>query len=183
MRREKLVWYAPKWSTNSKQWWVIRKYLLSPGPIFRIIIASLIAVAVVLTAFKIAFPAIVFPNLFPLVFVMPALVAGFCLQTYVLSFLKERVMVTSKKIVVSHGESATIIKLGWLTKVILAIHDDERARIRFCYDQGGKSKFKTVGLSNEVDMNILENFLPMDIIPRDYRRSLKHEPSTSSMAF
>lgn len=132
--KEKLVWYAPTWSTVPRQFWVLKKYILSPGPIARISIGSVIAAAVIVGALKLALPAIVIPNLLPMVLMVPGLVVGVVLQTLLLSVLKARVVVTAKRVVVQHGQSAIQIKMDQLTKVVLALHDHGKTRIRFCWE-------------------------------------------------
>ena len=171
MPRDKIVWYAPTWATAQKQWWALRKCVLSSGPLLRITLATIAATLLVLIGFKMAFPAIVIPNLLPMLFVLPMLVLMLTLQTYALARSKARVMVSSKKILVTHGQSATNIKSAWLTDVILAIHNDGKARLRFCYSKGNVPKFKTVGVSDDLDLIELEHILPVQITPRDYRRS------------
>lgn len=170
MLQEKIVWYAPTWSTAPKQWWELKKCLLSPGPIARITIASLLVVAMVVAGFKIAFPAIVIPNLFPLLFVFPVLVGQLALTTYINTVFKACVTVDQKNVSITHGQSSTRIKLESLTNVILSVHDGDKVRIRFCYDRRGKSRFKTLGIPNGVDLDVLENLIPVEIVARDCRR-------------
>lgn len=167
----KLVWYAPNWSTAPKQWWALRKYVLSPAPILRITVATTVVVFAVLAGFKIAFPGIVFPNLLPLLFVFPALVVMLVFQTAVLSLFKARILVTRKKILISHGQAATIIKPECLMDVTLTVHDNDRARIRFCYSKKGKSKFVNVGFSDDCDLFRLAELLPVEVTTRDARRT------------
>ena len=170
MLKEKLVWYAPTWSTAPKQWWALKKYVLSPGPIARITIASLLAVVLVVAGFKIAFPAIVIPNLLPLLFAFPVLFGQLTLTTYLNTVFKACVTVDRKNISITHGQSGTRIKLESLTNVILSVHDGGKARIRFCYQRRGKTRFKTFGIPNDVDLNVLEDLIPLDIVARDCRR-------------
>ena len=167
---EKIVWHAPTWSTAQKQWWAIKKYVISVGPLARISIASLIVCGSITLAFKIAFPGMVLPNLLPLILVLPMLVGMLTLQTWALAKLGARVMVTRKKILVSHGQSATIIKPDSLTAVVLAIHDNSKERLRFCYETRGKRRLKIVGVSEDLDLDELQQLLPIEITPRDYRR-------------
>jgi len=117
-----------------------------------------------------AFPAMVIPNLLPMLLVLPMLVLMLTLQTYALTKSKARVMVSRKKIMVTHGQSATYIKSDWLTDVVLAVHNDGKARLRFCYSKGDVPRFETVGVSDDLDLVELERILPVQISPRDYRR-------------
>jgi len=137
----------------------------------RISFASLVACGLIVLGFKLAFPGIAIPNLLPMLFVLPMLVAMLTLQTYALSKTKARIMITPKKIFVSHGQSATTIKPDSLTEVILAVHDDQKARIRFCYQRHGVRRQKIVGVSDDLDLVELEQLLPVEITPKDYRRT------------
>ena len=167
---KKIIWYAPTWSTAPKQWWALKKYIWSFGPLTRISLASTIVCGSILVALKIIFPAIVLPNLPSLILILPAFLGLFTLQTYALTKTRARVMITPKKIYVSHGQSATVIEPDTLTSVVLAIHDNEKARLRFCYQHRGKPRYKVVGVSEDLNLNDVEQLLPMEITPRDFRR-------------
>ena len=151
-KNSKLVWYSPKWATHPKQWWVLRKHLLSTGPLLRMSAATLIAVSAIIGYLKFAFPGIVLPNLWSVVFLLPAVIGFTVLQMGILSLFRYRVLVTPKKIVISHGQSATIIKPESLNYVTLTVHDFGKNRIRFNYGLKSKNRLVTVGLSDDCDL-------------------------------
>ena len=167
----KLIWYSPKWSANPKLWWVLRKYVLSTGPLARMGTATLTATIAIIAYFKIAFPGIVLPNLWPFAFSLPAVIGGLVLQTCLLSFFRQRVLVTPKKILISHGQSAIIIPTESLECVTLTVHDNGKSRIRFDYTLKSRKRFSTVGLSEDCDLFKLSELLPVDIETRDARRN------------
>ena len=175
----KIDWHAPKWSAVGKKWWELKKCLLSAGPLARIFAASIATCGLIIVGFKIAFPGIVIPNLLPLLFVFPVLVGQVTLQTYFTTQMRPRVAVTPKKIVISHGQSVRTIQRDQLTSIVLAIHDDEKSRLRLRYERRGKSQLTTIGLSHEVSLIELERILAMEITPRDYRRTKQYQRSSS----
>ena len=170
--KSKLVWYSPKWSTNPKRWWVLRKYVLSTGPLVRMGSATLVVTIAIIAYLKIAFPGIALPNLWPLVFALPAVIGALVLQIGLLSLFRQRVLVTPKKILISHGQSATIIQPESLKCVTLTVYDDGKSRIRFDYSVKSKNRFKTVGLSEDCDLFRLSELLPIEIVTRDARRNI-----------
>ena len=170
--KSKLVWYSPKWSTNPKLWWVLRKYVLATGPLVRMGSATLVVVIAIIACLKIAFPRIALPNLWPIAFALPAVIGALVLQIGLLSLFRQRVLVTPRKILISHGQSATTIRPGSLKCVTLTIHDDGKSRIRFDYSVKSKNRFKTVGLSEDCDLFKLSELLPIEIETRDARRNI-----------
>ena len=170
-KNSKLVWYSPKWATHPKQWWVLRKYLLSTGPLLRMSAATLIAVIAIIGYLKFAIPGIVLPNLWSVVFLLPAVIGCMVLQMGMLSLFRHRVLVTPKKIVISHGQSATIIKPESLNCVTLTVHDFGKNRLRFAYRLKSKNRFITVGLSDDCDLFKLAELLPIEMVVKDARRN------------
>lgn len=170
--KEKLVWYAPKWSTNPRQWWVLRKYLFSRGPLVRISVASLAGTLLVVAAIKIAIPQIALPNIWPVFLALPALLGLVDVNTAMWALFRERILVTSKKILITHGQSATLIRPEFLTRVTLTTHAGNKARIRFDYTDKSKPRSRTVGVSDECNLFQLAELLPIEIVVRDARRGL-----------
>ena len=168
---QKLIWHAPKWSTNPKRWWVLRKYVLSTGPLARMCTATLTVTIAIIAYFKIAFPGIVLPNLWPIAFPLPAIIGGLILQTCLLSFFRKRVLATPKQILISHGQSTRIIPTESLECVTLTVHDDGKSRIRFDYTLKSRKRFSTAGLSENCDLFKLSEILPVEIETRDARRN------------
>ena len=178
----KIAWFAPQWSVNAaagKQWWATKKHMLSAGPLTRMSAVSIVSCGLVVLAFKIAVPAMVIPNLLPLLLVLPLLLGHVTLQAYLNSQRGIYVIVTPEKILISQGESTRTIKRDQLISVVLAIHDDGKSRIRLRYQRRGKSQLKTVGLSGEVSPVELEELLAIEITPRDYRRTKEHQSDES----
>ena len=91
----------------------------------------------------------------------------------ILSLFRYRVLVTPKKIVISHGQSATIIKPESLNCVTLTVHDFGKNRIRFNYGLKSKNRLVTVGLSDDRDLFKLAELLPIEMVIKDARRNPK----------
>ena len=168
-KEPKLIWYSPKWSTNPKQWWVLKKYLLAPGPLARMAIATLTSALLLIGCLKLAFPGIVLPNLWPMLLTLPVVLGMMIFQTALASLFQQRVLVTPRKILISHG-SATIIRPDTLNQVTLTVHAAGKSRIRFDYVVKSKQRFRIVGLSDDCDVFKLAELLPIEISTRDARR-------------
>ena len=166
----KIVWNAPSSATAQKEWWAFKNCLLSSGPLTRIILASVAITALILVGFKLAIPALVIPNLSPLLFVLPMLLGMLALQTYLITKVDKRVIVTPEKILIQ-SSSCAIIRTEWLSKVALAIHDNERLRLRLTYEHLGRKGLKLIGAPTDLDILELERLLPIEIEARDYRRA------------
>ena len=134
-------------------------------------VATLLVAVAIIAYLKIAFPGIVLPNLWPIVFALPAVIGALVLQFGLLSLFRQRVLVTPKKILISHGQSATIIRPESLRCVTLTVHDGGKSRIRFDYSVKSRNRFKTVGLSENCDLFRLSELLPIEIVTRDARRN------------
>ena len=167
----KIVWKAPSSATAQKEWWAYKNCLLSSGPLTRIILASVIITALILVGFKLAIPALVIPNLLPFLFVLPMLLGMLALQTYLITKFDGRVIVTPEKILIQSGSSLTTIRTDWLSKVALAIHDNERLRLRLTYEHLRRKRLTLIGVPTDLDILELERLLPIEIEARDYRRA------------
>ena len=165
-----IVWKAPSSATAQKEWWAYKNCLLSSGPLTRIILASVIITALILVGFKLAIPALVIPNLSPLLFVLPMLLGMLALQTYLITKFDGRVIVTPEKMLIQ-SSSWTIIRTEWLSKVALAIHDNERLRLRLTYEHLRRKRLTLIGVPTDLDILELERLLPIEIEARDYRRA------------
>lgn len=170
-QKQKLVWYSPKWSTHPKQWWILRKHVLSAGPLLRITGATIGVSLMIIAALKLAFPGLVLPNLWRAFLALPAIIAAMVFQFGVLSLFRQRIVVTPKKIVISHGQSALVIKMPSLKRATLTAHANGKSRIRFDYEIRSKRRSKTVGLSDDCKLFDLAELLPVEIETRDARRS------------
>ena len=174
--KNRIVWHAPKWSVNAdKRWLELKKCLLAKGPIIRISIASMVATGLIVLGLKIALPGIVIPNLLPLLLVYPMLMGNLAIQTYFSTLVSPTITVTATKIFISQGQSATTIPTDQLTSVVLAIHDDNKSRLRLRYQRRGKSRLKIIGMPWEVSLLELEKLLAIKITPRDYRRKSQEQ--------
>ena len=171
-KNSKLVWYSPKWATHPKQWWVLRKHLLSTGPLLRMSAATLIAVIAIIGYLKFAFPGIVLPNLWSVVFLLPGVIGCMVLQMGMLSLFRHRVLVTPKKIVISRGQSVITIKPAFLKCATLTVHDFGKSRLRFDYRLKSQNRIITVGLSDDCDLFKLAELLPIEMVVRDARRNM-----------
>ena len=137
--------------------------------LIRIAIGTTIVSAAVIAGFKWAFPQMVIPNLWPLVFVVPAIVLLFVLEFGILTLVPPRATIRSDKIFVQHGESATIIDPKTVSATYLTFHSGDRIRLRICYTKNSKTKSRVIGVPPAVDFNRLSEMLPIAPVVRDAR--------------
>lgn len=117
-----------------------------------------------------------------MVFALPVVIGVLVLQIGVLTLFRQRVLVSPKKILISHGQSATIIQPESLKNVTLTLHDNGKSRIRFNYSVKSKSRFKSVGLAEDCDLFQLSELLPIEIETRDARRIQRNNKTVALAA-
>ena len=83
-----------------------------------------------MAGFKWAFPQLVLPNLWPLVFALPAIVLMLVAQLGILTLIPPSVTIRADKILVQHGQSATKIDPETVSATYLTFHPDNRIRLR-----------------------------------------------------
>ena len=118
----------------------------------------------------------VLPNLWPLVFAIPAIVLILVAQFGILTLIPPTVTIRADKILVQHGQSATIIDPKNVTATYLTFHSDDRIRLRICYTKKSKTKSRVIGVPPSVDIGKLTEMLPIVPVVRDARnRSLARQ--------
>ncbi|MCA9187326.1 MAG: hypothetical protein KDA99_16975, partial [Planctomycetales bacterium] len=84
--------------------------------------------------------------------------------------------IRADKILVQHGQSATIIDAKTVTAAYLTFHPEDRIRLRICYTSKSKKKSRVIGVPPTVDFNRLSEMLPIAPVVRDARhRSLTQQ--------
>jgi len=126
--------------------------------------------AAIIAGFQWAVPQLVLPNLWPLVFVLPAIVVSVVAQMGILTLIPLTVMIRPDKIIVQYGQTATIIDANSITATYLTLHSDDRIRLRICYTRKLNTKTITIGVPLTVDFNRLSDMLPMFPEVRDARK-------------
>ncbi len=106
--KPKLTWNVPRWA-YVPQLWAQLDQILNRASRIRIILGALIASAVLVAGFRRAVPQLVLPNLRPVVLTLLAIILLFVAQFAILTLIAPTVTIRPDKILVQHGQSATII--------------------------------------------------------------------------
>lgn len=112
------------------------------------------------------------PNLWPLVFAFPAILLMLVLQLGILTLIPPTATIRADRILVQHGQSATIIDPQTVTATYLTFHPDDRIRLRICYIRKSKSTSRVIGVPSKVDFDRLSEVLPIEPVVRDARHRL-----------
>ncbi len=178
--KQKLTWYVPRWSFT-RQLWSQLNHILNRASLIRISLCTVVASAVIVAGFKWAIPQMALPNLWPLVFALPAIVLMIVVQFGMMTLIPPTVTIRPDKILVQHGQSATIIDANSVTATYLTYHSDDRIRLRICYTKKSEIKTRTIGVPPTVDFNRLSEMLPMAPVVRDARnRSLARQSAQNN---
>ena len=170
--KPKLTWSVPRWA-YTRQLWTQLNRILNPASLIRIGLGTAIVSAAIIAAFKWAVPQMALPNLWPLVFALPAILLMLVLQFGILTLIRPTATIRADRILVQHGQSATIIDPQTVTVTYLTFHSDDRIRLRICYTKKSKTKSRAIGVPPTVDFNRLSKMLPITPVVRDARnRSL-----------
>ena len=139
------------------------------------ILLGTISISVAIVAgFKWAFPQMVLPNLWPLVFALPAIVLMIVVQLGILTLIPPTVTIRADKILVQHGQSATIIDPKTVSAIYLIFYPDDHIRLRICYTKKGRKRSRAISVPPTIDFDRMTKMLPISPIVRDARnRSLK----------
>jgi len=156
--------------------WSQLNHILNPASLIRIALGTAIVSGAIIAGFKWAVPQIVLPNLWPLVFALPAILLMLVAQFGIMTLIPPTVTIRADRILVQHGQSATIIDAEAVTATYLTFHADDRIRLRICYTKKSKTKSRAIGVPPTVDFNRLSEMLPMVPVVRDARnRSLMQQ--------
>ena len=155
---------------------------MNPVSLLRITLGTAIVSAAIIAGFKWAFPQIVLPNLWPLIFTLPGILLLLIVQFGILTLIPPTVTIRADKIVVQHGQSATIIGPETVTATYLTFHSDDRIRLRICYTRKTKTKSRVIGVPATVDFNRLCEMLPIAPEVRDARHRLVTQQSPQNNA-
>jgi hypothetical protein len=156
--------------------WSQLNHILNPASLIRIGLGTAIVSAAIIGAFKWAVPQMALPNLWPLVLALPAILLMLVMQFGILTLIPPTATIRSDRIIVQHGQSATIIDSKTVTASYLTFHTEDRIRLRICYTRKSKTKSRVIGVPPTVDFNRLSEMLPVAPVVRDARnRSLTQQ--------
>jgi hypothetical protein len=154
--------------------------LLNSASLLRISLGTAILSGSVILVFKWAVPQLVLPNLWPLLFALPGIVLALVGQFAILSLIPPMVTIRADKIIVQHGQSATIIDPRTVTATKLTFHSENRVRLRIHYTRKSKAMSRVIGVPVEVNFQQLSEMLPILPVVRDARsRRLKANKNLS----
>ncbi len=164
--RSKVSWYVPRWYFVPR---LRREYsrLFNATSLVRIIVVSTITCAVFLAGCKPALPQIVRANLLQLsyAFLAPLLYMALVFAVHVA--VPPVVIVRSRRIQISHGQSSTLIDSQDVTTACTTVHCNGKARLRIEFERNGKPGFRNVGVGPRVNPNDLASLLPVPLTIRD----------------
>jgi len=180
--KPKLTWYVPRWA-YTRQLWSQLNHILNPASLTRIGLGTAIVSAAIIAALKWVVPQMALPNLWPLVLALPVILLMLVLQFGILTLIPPTATMRADRILVQHGQSATIIDPQTVTATYLTFHSDDRIRLRICYTKKSKTKSRVIGVPPTVDFNRLSEMLPIAPVVRDARnRSLaKQSPQNKAV--
>ena len=149
--------------------WQSLRRILNLASLLRITTITIVVSVAILAVFRWSFPLRAFPNLWPLLFKLPALFLLLIVQLAVLTYFQPRVTISKSKIILQHGQSAFLIDPRSVTATYLAFHRENRIRLRICYVKKKKRKSRTIGIPPATDFAILATLLPIEPVVHDAR--------------
>jgi len=180
--KSKLTWYVPRWAYTRRLWAQLYQ-ILNPASLLRIFIGTAIVAAAVLAGFKWAIPQMVLSNLWPLPFAFPGILLALVAQLAMLTLIPPTVTIRPDKILVQHGQAATVIDPKTVTATYLVFHPDDRVRLRIRYTKNSQAKVRVIGVPPTVDFERLSEMLPIIPVIRDARsrRFNRQSPPQNAM--
>jgi hypothetical protein len=142
---------------------------VNPGSIVRIALGTALVAAAIIVGFRWAIPQLVLPNLWPVLFAFPAIILMLVVQLAVLTLIPPSATIRADKIIIQHGQSATIIESGVVTAIYLIVHRNDRIRLRICYTRKSKARSRVIGVPPTIDLARLSEMLPLWPVVRDAR--------------
>lgn len=158
----------PRWAYVPRMWSRLNS-VLSLGSALRIVSATAIVSVVMIGGLKWAVPQMMLPNLLPLFLAFPAFVLMLVAQFGLLTLIRPIATIRSDKILIQHGQTATIIDTKSVTAARLTFFRDERIRLRIDYTRKSKPMSRVVGVPPDVDFDRLSEMLPVTPVIKDAR--------------
>jgi hypothetical protein len=165
----KITWSVPRWAFAPKLWQSLRRSILNRRSIVRICIGSLVACGAIVLALKLAFPALVVPNLLHLAMTVPLFLLVFALQFAVLAVFPPNVTLRSDRLQKSHGQSGLRIKSDQFVTTQIIVHRYDCVRLKIRYRQRARDRTLVIGVAPSVDLDQLVEILPIAPAIRDAR--------------
>ena len=162
-------WYEPRWAYVDRMWAQLR-HILNAASLSRIVIATAIISLLIVACIKWAMPQFVIPNLWPFLFAFPAILMMLVAQFAILTLIPPSITIRAEKIIIQHGQTARIIDQNSIRKISLAIHSQDRVRLRISYRKKGITRSRCIGVAGSVDLYQLCEHLPIFPTIRDARK-------------
>ncbi|MHB8866314.1 MAG: hypothetical protein ACYC6N_28340 [Pirellulaceae bacterium] len=143
---------------------------MNPGSIVRIALGTALVAAAIIVGFRWAIPQLVLPNLWPVLFAFPVIILALVVQFAVLTLIPPSATIRADKIIIQHGQSATIIESRVVTAIYLTFHPKDRIRLRICYTKKSKARSRVIGVPPTIDVARLSEMLPLWPVVRDARQ-------------
>ena len=160
--------------------WKDIKRVLNSRSLFRIIVASTIACAVIVIGFKIAVPNFALQNLWPMLFALPGILLAVVAQMAILTLIPPFVTIRSDRIQYVHGQNGFEIKPKSIAWIQVSVFSDSIKRMKIAYTPRGKLRILRVGIASHVNLQELIDLLPLEpkILDARGRWSAKKQPIT-----
>ena len=175
--KRKISWWVPRWAFVPALWRSLGRCILNRRSLTSIIVGSVLSCATVLAGFKLAFPGMVVPNLWPVALSIPGIVVAMVLQFVLLTMVPPHVVLRSDRLQKSHGQTGLQIKATDIIKSQIYIHSSARVRLKIRYRQRSGVRTLVLGIASCVDLDELDSILPSLPKIRDarFRRISLHE--------
>ena len=161
--------------------WKDIKRELNSRSLFRIIVASTIACAVIVIGFKIAVPNFALQNLWPMLFALPGILLAVVAQMAILTLIPPFVTIRSDRIQYVHGQNGFEIKPKSIAWIQVSVFSDSIKRMKIAYSPRRKLRILRVGIASHVNLQALIDLLPLEpkILDARGRWSAKKQPMTN----
>ena len=170
--KQKITWWVPRWAFVPGLRRSLQQCVFNRGSIMNIVGGSVLASAVIIVALKIAFPALVVPNLWPAVIAIPGVFVAMILQFAILLIVPPSVTLREDRILKSHGQSGLLIKASDFLATQIYVHSKDRVRLKIRYRQRKHERTVVLGVPPNVDLEQLVSMLPVTPAIRDARLRL-----------
>lgn len=159
--KQQITWWVPRWAFVSRQWRTLRQCILNRRSFTAVVFGSVISCATIIVACKLAFPAMVVPNLWPVAIAVPGFFVALVLQTAVLTLIPPYVRLRPNRLEKSHGQTGLQIKAADVLRTQLYVHRGDRVRLRIRYNGRKRTRTLVLGVPTTVDLDRLVEMLPV----------------------
>ncbi|WP_372724961.1 hypothetical protein [Novipirellula sp.] len=167
--RSKITWSVPRWAFVPQLWQSLRRCILNRHAMRNICVGTLVSCAAIVGVLKIAFPALVIPNLWHVVAAIPILLLALVLQFGMLTVLRPSVTLRPDRLQKSHGQTGLQIKADQFVAIQLYVHRQHRIRLKLRYRRRDRLHTLVLGVPCSVDLDQMIAMLPISPKIRDAR--------------